>query len=284
MCTNQYSIKWILLNSYPTNTSSITIPTGIDRNNYIVIDRDYTDINCIYKYDIDNDKWTKIDGFSDVQITSHFSAALDVNKQMLFLVNQDSITQIQLNNSETKNYENDDALHIAFDATGGKTIAFNDSLLIIGGEYNASIWQWKLENKRLVKFGDMYKRKDLEGFGLIYNQKNNCLLLFGGEYNCTTRKYILEFNINKKQWNKLDVSLPKRRTQVCCTMAIKNRYVLIFGGISSGGGVRDNIYIYSIKHKTIKESKIKCPSKGEFNAITINDNISDEKLVFGYIR
>eukprot|EP01084_Bolivina_argentea_P008956 16769_1 len=104
MCTNQYSIKWILLNSYPTNTSSITIPTGIDRNNYIVMRNSWSwnKTNCIYKYDIDNDKWTKIDGFSDVQITSHFSAALDVNQQTLFLSQNECIMQMQLNNNNIR--------------------------------------------------------------------------------------------------------------------------------------------------------------------------------------
>ncbi len=29
---------------------------------------------------------------------------------------------------------------------------------------------------------------------------------------------------------------------------------------------------------------MKCPSKSIFTAITVNDNMKDEKLVFGYVR
>eukprot|EP01084_Bolivina_argentea_P101848 182532_1 len=70
---------------------------------------------------------------------------------------------------------------------------------------------------------------------------------------------------------------------MCCTMAINNKYVLLFGGCDNGI-YYDDIYIYSIKYKTITKSKMKCPSGSTFAAIAVNDNIKDEKLVFGYIR
>eukprot|EP01084_Bolivina_argentea_P051260 94293_1 len=96
MCANQESIKWILLNSCPCQTnSSMAIPTGIDRNNYLVVEYDFVKINCIYKYDIDNDKWIKINGFNNMENISSFSAALDVKKQILFLLSLDYVTQIQ---------------------------------------------------------------------------------------------------------------------------------------------------------------------------------------------
>eukprot|EP01084_Bolivina_argentea_P078837 143063_1 len=66
-------------------------------------------------------------------------------------------------------------------------------------------------------------------------------------------------------------------------MAINNKYVILFGGCG-GDGHSDDIYVYSIKYKTIKLSKIKCPAKGLFNAITVNDNMKDEKLTFGFVR
>eukprot|EP01084_Bolivina_argentea_P031173 57705_1 len=72
---------------------------------------------------------------------------------------------------------------------------------------------------------------------------------------------------------------------ISCTMAINNKYVLLFGGWDYHNGVNcDDIYIYSLKHKTLKLAKMKCPSKGKFYAITINNIIKDEKLTFGYVR
>eukprot|EP01084_Bolivina_argentea_P250873 420526_1 len=71
------------------------------------------------------------------------------------------------------------------------------------------------------------------------------------------------------------------RTAMCLTMAINNKYMVLFGNKNKS---IDDIYIYSVKHKTVKLSKTKCPSKGIFNAITINNDINDEKIVFGYVR
>eukprot|EP01084_Bolivina_argentea_P107832 192768_1 len=103
---------------------------------------------------------------------------------------------------------------------------------------------------------------NISSFAILYNHTNNCLLLFGG-YDWDNRDYvdyILEFNMNTKQWNKLSVSLPIQMDRICCTMAINNKYVLLFGGRDNNWNKLDDIYIYSLKYKTIKESKIKCPS------------------------
>eukprot|EP01084_Bolivina_argentea_P307285 531097_1 len=92
MCTNQDSIKWIELSSCPAG--HLSVPSGIDRNNYLVFDRDfwYTEINCIFhKYDFDNDKWIKINVFNNIENMSPFSAALDVKKQILLLFRKTSL-------------------------------------------------------------------------------------------------------------------------------------------------------------------------------------------------
>eukprot|EP01084_Bolivina_argentea_P093449 168062_1 len=119
---------------------------------------------------------------------------------------------------------------------------------------------------------------------VIYNHQNNTLLLFGG-YDCDNDvhclDYILEFNMKTKQWNKLSVSLPKGMYGMSCTMAMHNKYVLLFGGIDDNSQYSDNIYIYSLKRKTLTKSKLKV---NLYPYVTINDKMKDEKVVFGYIR
>eukprot|EP01084_Bolivina_argentea_P289891 497868_1 len=150
--------------------------------------------------------------------------------------------------------------------------------------------KWDFKNKKMTKFSDTYKKKYIGDFGMVYNDKQNCLLIFGG-YDVSDgfgfSDYILEFNITTKQWNKMPVSLPKPMARPGCTMAINNTYVLLFGGHEWSHdykGCCDDIYMYSIKKKTIQKSNIKCPSKSSYSCITVNDNIKDEKLVFGYVR
>eukprot|EP01084_Bolivina_argentea_P313311 542568_1 len=144
MCSNQDSAKWIDVASCPI-TDFITIPTGINRNNYIVIDRKFASnrINCIYKYDINTNKWNKISGLNNMQNISPCSATLDVKKQILYLIHKDSVSEIQLNNSNINNYTHNTTINGVLRAKG---VILNDSLFIVGGGNN-SILKWNLETK-----------------------------------------------------------------------------------------------------------------------------------------
>eukprot|EP01084_Bolivina_argentea_P202054 345271_1 len=144
MSTTQPSTQWISLKKCPI-IDSIRIPMGIDRNNYIVIDYDSCSnkINCIYKYNIDNDKWIKMNSFNNVKNISTFSASLNVKRQILFLFHYNSVTEISLNTNHIIKYDTDDD---GIDTTT-KTITVNDSLMIVGGNNNDSILKWNSENK-----------------------------------------------------------------------------------------------------------------------------------------
>eukprot|EP01084_Bolivina_argentea_P018616 34635_1 len=93
MSTNETSAKWINLLACPI-TDSMTIPTGIDRNNYIVIDGKYSSLlfgKCVYKYNIDTNKWNTISGLNNLLL---LSSALDVEKQILYLIHKHSVCEI----------------------------------------------------------------------------------------------------------------------------------------------------------------------------------------------
>eukprot|EP01084_Bolivina_argentea_P300255 517687_1 len=173
--SNQDSAKWIDVASCPI-TDFTTIPTGMNRDNYIVIDRIFasTRINCIYKYDINTNKWNKISGLNNMQNISPCSATLDVKKQIVYLFHKHSVREIQLNNSNINNYTHNTAIHAT------KAIVLNDSLFIVGGYGNDSILKWNPQSKTFAKFSDMYNKMRIDDFTMIYNHKNNNLLLFGG--------------------------------------------------------------------------------------------------------
>eukprot|EP01084_Bolivina_argentea_P307288 531101_1 len=174
MSANQSLTSWAQLTSCPTNTTSV--PIGIDRNNYIAIDGDalLNKINCIYKYNIENDKWIKMDSFSSENV-SHFSTAtLDAKKQILFLAGRNSMTQMRLNTNQISNYNHKVEITRRYKSN---SIMANDSLFVF---YGNSILKWNSENKTLTTFTDMYNKMEFGAFALIYNHKNNCLLFFGG--------------------------------------------------------------------------------------------------------
>eukprot|EP01084_Bolivina_argentea_P295208 508176_1 len=173
------STKYIHLASCPSSINDITVPTTIDRNNYIVID--YGDqCDCVYKYNVENDKWNKIyvatsSCFSFLDTSSCFSAALDVKNQILFLFRDNCMTQIQLNNNINNTKYNE-----ICSTYSSKCTIINNSLFIVGGYYNKSILKWNSEKQALTKFSYMYNKMKLGYFGMIHNHTNNCLYTFGG--------------------------------------------------------------------------------------------------------
>eukprot|EP01084_Bolivina_argentea_P003529 6639_1 len=294
--TEEPSITWLPL-AFP-HSMNCCIPTGIDKDNYIIIDvgsESNNKIKGFYQYDIANNKWTKMDipthDFECIEYVYH--SVLDRNKRILYIFGKGgfklqysmTISQLHLNNN--KCYNDKITLSIIDETKMG--IMLNNSLIMLTGKFWDGILQYNTENKTFTKiYGRLYENESTKDFGVIYNKKSNSLLLFGG-YVCSDRTFsdsILCINLKTKKLNKLPVSLPQKIANVHCTMAIRNRYVLIFGGITSKfpDVYSDNIYIYCMGSKTLRISSVKCPSKSMFKAITVNNEGKDEKTVFGYMR
>eukprot|EP01084_Bolivina_argentea_P159877 278462_1 len=176
MTATESSTKWMDLTTCDCVGTRISIATGMDKNNYICIDRSFLgdEIYCIYKYNIDIDKWTKIDGFNGVENISAFSATLDIKKQILFLCRQRCLTQIQLNNNHIRHDNH------TTNPWASESIVVNNSLFFVGGHNNNSVLKWDSKKKTFIKWSDMYNKMHIGLFSVIYNNKNNCLLLFGG--------------------------------------------------------------------------------------------------------
>eukprot|EP01084_Bolivina_argentea_P059147 107966_1 len=145
MSTNQTSTKWMTVIPCPT-TDEIGTPTGIDRNNYIVINYDWArQIKCIYKYNIADDKWTKMHAFNNIENISFMCGSLDAKKQILFLLDYDKLSEIQLNSSNIiQRYESNQY----YPLSSSKSILVNNSLFITGCAGNNSILKWDLEKKK----------------------------------------------------------------------------------------------------------------------------------------
>ena len=112
----------------------------------------------------------------------------------------------------------------------------------------------------------------------------NELLLFGGYDGDNDIDSIHQYDIIDNQWTRLQSKLPKTRSFITATPILNGQFVLIFGGNTESSGDHDEIYIYSLRDGTFKESDIKCLEKGEHQAITISNKVKDKLTVFGYIR
>eukprot|EP01084_Bolivina_argentea_P087094 157353_1 len=265
------------LESIPGHTECVV--TGASKNNYIIVKRD-----AVLKYNFDKDEWIKI---LDKPKNFDFwrcSATLNDNGELFLLDSEDGkLAKLQLNNSSFEILY-DNVVKVGWGAT---SIMINNILNVVGGYNNNSHFQWNTEKKKFIKIGQISNEKFIKClgyFGLVHNKVSNCLLLLGGTDNIYKFNQIFEFNMAKKKWSTLKVRLPKSLSRFGSVFVMNNKYVLVFGGCMNGYYYSDIIYIYDIEHRTIKKSKYKCPKKGCYSAITINNDPSDQKTIYGYVR
>eukprot|EP01084_Bolivina_argentea_P312253 540585_1 len=233
--------KYVKLSSYPGN-NYFYAPTGMDKDNYVVVEYNRVSsgstqqhcgaINCVHKYNIYHDTWTTMytsDDFGSASGSLGIGAAcINAKKQIIHSFSKNRLIKIQLNGEKITNEFMENIPNID---RSSNSIVYNNSLFIIGGFHNNSVLKYDLENGQLSKIAIMYEKViEMGFFGLINDSNTNCLLLFGGLGDGKYLDSILEFNLKTKEWNKLSVTLPKKLMSVHCTMAIRNKYVLIFGG------------------------------------------------------
>eukprot|EP01084_Bolivina_argentea_P221311 374865_1 len=203
MCTVEASTKWISLSPCPIS-DSMTIPTGVDVNNYIIIDHKVSKIHCIYKYNIHGNKWDEIPGSGNYHIQNPwFSTAIDTKTQILYLFGDNYFTQINTNSNHISNIAIKTASSLGNDIVHKyQGFIINNSVFVLSSvdAYdNRGILKWNAETNTLTKFSDMYYKTRITNFGIISNNKNNCLLFGGYDWdNLVYVDYILEFNIQTK--------------------------------------------------------------------------------------
>eukprot|EP01084_Bolivina_argentea_P313313 542573_1 len=119
-------------------------------------------------------------GLNNIQNISSLSAALDAQKQILYLVHKDSVNEIQLNNNNINNYTHNITINSVSSYSSTRSVILNGSLFIVGGYGNNSILKWNPQSKTFTKFSDMYNKININSFAMICNKKHNSVLLFGG--------------------------------------------------------------------------------------------------------
>ncbi len=77
--------------------------------------------------------------------------------------------------------------------------------------------------------------------------------------------------------------MPEKLIAFGLTAVLNDEYVLLFGG-QTNGKLHDDIWIYSVRDEKFKRSNLKCPRKGEFEAITVCDKVKDEVITTGFVR
>eukprot|EP01084_Bolivina_argentea_P125395 222185_1 len=278
------SEKWCELSSFISTSIGESIGPdifGINKENYFVINQ-----SIIHKYDIINDQWQQIikmpyDNWNGNFFCSNYGmnsnqgcASLNVDKQILYIHQNGNLFEIHLN---------DKRINIINTHTdvgdGSKSTMINDQFIVIGGNNSKYYFQWNSQKNKFKVESTLSHPICHSGLVLV----DNYLLFFGGSQYTDPVNNIIQYDIIKKNWNKLEITLPKSISKCACIKTIDNKYVLIFGGLYLNSYCND-IYIYSILSKTISLSKLKCPVNGIFFACTVKNDEKDKNIVFGFVR
>ena len=107
--------------------------------------------------------------------------------------------------------------------------------------------------------------------------------MFGGWSPSKRFDIIREYDTITNTWCVLDCKIPAALSSFGCASTFNGQYVVLFGGYD-GSWDKDDILIYSVRDNTFRDSRIKCPKIGHYQALAVNDRKQDEIITFGYIR
>eukprot|EP01084_Bolivina_argentea_P275360 469585_1 len=200
--STEHLAKWFNLESCPLSQIGIIFPSGINKDNFIVINKSYSS-SCacfIHKYNINTNKWTTTDVSETIGDIICDHAALDTHQNVLYFLSESNLVQMELNtNKITKSLLASQTTH---DLTS-ECIILNNELFLIGGESSYSISKWNGKTKQLTEINTIYNETILDIFGLAHDNKTNSILLFGGYDNMNEKyvDYILEYNASTNKCN-----------------------------------------------------------------------------------
>eukprot|EP01084_Bolivina_argentea_P164799 286463_1 len=162
-----------------------------------------------------------------------------------------------------------------------KLLLVSNNLHIIGGSHNTYHLCYNLNSNELKPIYPFPYSNGLSGHGLIYCKLNNTIITFGGAYydyiSCSYQfcndYWIFSINNNKYQciYKK---TLPQTINGFGYILYC-NRIIVTFGGSIQRNKFIDNIYYTDILNinDSWKESTIKCPKKGGYHAILLQNQI-----------
>eukprot|EP01084_Bolivina_argentea_P275357 469580_1 len=150
LMATEHLAKWFNLASCPISKIFIIVPSGINKDNFIVIEKD---ICCIHKYNINSNKWTTTDVSETIGDIICDHAALDTHQNVLYFLSESNLVQMELNtNKITKSLLASQTTH---DLTS-ECIILNNELFLIGGESSYSISKWNAKTKQFTQIGNIY--------------------------------------------------------------------------------------------------------------------------------
>ena len=242
----------------------------------------------LFQYSFINDSWVKYkiqSNYNDIFHCSRNHAAAINDDNTIYLCDRKHQITIFKPKSDNecvmRTIKNLD--EIKSGTMRGTGVMINNEFHIIGGKVSEHV-KFNSNEQKCEILHDLKVALNLNAprFTAKSKIRNNILLLFGGLDGDERMDRMHEYDIINDQWARSQLKLPKPLSSVASTQILNGQFVLLFGG--NDGKYINDIYVYSIRDKTFRESKIKCPERGCYGAFTINDKVRDSLVTFGWIR
>eukprot|EP01084_Bolivina_argentea_P290518 499047_1 len=166
----------------------------------------------------------------------------------------------------------DDIGTVAYCIAYGNCICINSKCHLIGGKNNNKHFIFDSDSKTLKIMNSsipMINDNYIFNNGLIYLPSKKCLYFFGGRTGVTFSDLIWKYSLKKNEWKLFkNVKLPKKMEKFGFCLSKNNKFVYIFGGYDGSSNL-DDIYMWNLKKMTFIKSKVKCPTKNEYFAVSI---------------
>eukprot|EP01084_Bolivina_argentea_P310626 537550_1 len=276
----QKPTQWHVLNS--NNLEYFHGPFSMNKDEFLITGT-FAENNGFFKYDTTCDKWIKIfdldtnNGFEYLSINS-LNATFDRTNQLLYLCGEQNLYQIDLQKQTIKVLLQNDFIDL-FPA-----IACINNKLHIGCDRN--------QKHLICDPGTKTVRESQFGFKMLVQhmvdmQSRNSILMFGSDID-DEMDVIYEFSLQNNEWHEWNVELP---TEIpisgsCILASANEKYIFILGGYTYRIEEEDcdTITVLDVQNAVLRNCSIKCPKKGEFGGIIVNNKEDDDLLVFGYVN
>eukprot|EP01084_Bolivina_argentea_P015581 29200_1 len=279
---NRYP-KWNKSLSFPIR-STLSQPFMVNNDEFVVV-ASKADYYCgvsgdgIYKFNTQKNEWTKIFDYDKNFQCDIYSATYDNKEKLLYICDTSSrMLSFDLKTKKT-----------LIRYTGGnesfELIFAENALHQICHTGNHYIYNTTKQLQKITTFNSL---KNLGFYGVIYVKRNKSILLFGGwnilGWNmCNTFNTIYQFSFIDSKWEELNIKIPIKLFAFGLVATKNEQYIIIFGG-ATDASFSDDIFIYNVRKNIFTKSKMKCPKKGSYHAITINNSKHDEIATFGFVN
>eukprot|EP01084_Bolivina_argentea_P096398 173321_1 len=262
----------------------------------------------VWIYDKITNEWKLLAESNTIQPSSKYSDAMafDNNNHLHTIQNIDNQcmwNMITVNNNKVKKLST--PYHFQT-TTGGPLLDNAMRGIVINGSYhilttvmytpglNVEHWVPNQKSKTFDRIHAFDCMTALDKCALIYIPYKNELYLLGGRYYdevaCLYRaqKSIWIYSLETTKWRLSNVQLPIALELFGCVLTNNQQYIIMFGGGSNDENNNyveyesDRIYIMHTKSMQITESKMKCPTEGNFHAINYSEQHKKSDLIIGW--